>query len=316
MKKNKPLKNKILFAGIIGILLILIAGYFMLSNKPASPAEKPMGIMLLIEYKDTIGLMNMANQMHQRNVTGLLMVTPEFVQVNCEDIKKVIRTGNIEIVASNVGAPFWDMPYDEQKARMIEMKQEIENCTGVPIRIISSTYMASDLNTIKAAEELGIPYVTARGTTGTKATVYQPEGYNVKVLSVSNIEFVPFEYGSLCDYSFYERAGTPADMLAELNRSMEPLSEKEMEQFGPYHRITPTSHANIGGYLKPWNDMWLSFWDMADVRWVTLDEFMSQSDWAIPLWQIPINKNAPYTEEKIRPLIPYEEEEKVPVICI
>jgi hypothetical protein len=37
----------------------------------------------------------------------------------------------------------------------------------------------------------------------------------VKILSVSNIPLVTFEYGSLCDYSFYERAGTPNDMKAE-----------------------------------------------------------------------------------------------------
>jgi hypothetical protein len=315
IKKRKMPKNKILLWGISGLILLLILGSI-LQTRGILPAEKPIGIMLLIEYKDTVGLTNLVNQMDKRNITGLLMVTPEFVQANCENIKKVIETGNVEIVASNVGAPFWDMPYEEQKARIIEMKQGIENCTGVPIRIVSSTYMASDMNTIKAAEELGIPYVTARGTTGTKATVYQPEGYNVKILSVSNIQYVPFEYGSLCDYSFYERAGTPADMIAELNRATEPLTPKEQAWFGPYHRITPTSHANIGGYLKPWNDMWLEFWSTDKIEWVDLDTFMENADWTIPLWQIPINKNAPYTEEKIRPLVPYEKEEKVPLMCI
>lgn len=175
--------------------------------------------------------------------------------------------------------------------------------------------MASDMNTVKVAEELGIPYVTARGTTGTKATVYQPEGYHVKILSVSLIELVPFEYGSLCDYSFYERAGTPKDMLGELNRALEPLTDKEKARFGEHQRITPTTHTHIGGYLKQWNDMWLNFWDSSQIKWVPLDEFMTEPDWAIPLWQIPINQNNPYTVEKIRPLVPYEEEETVGNIC-
>jgi hypothetical protein len=105
-------------------------------------------------------------------------------------------------------------------------------------------------------------------------------------------------------------------MVEELNRALEPLSPKEQAWFGTHQRITPTSHANIGGYLKPWNDMWLNFWDTAEVNWVTLDEFMTETDWEIPLWQIPVNKNAPYTAEKIRPLVPYEEEEKVPMMCI
>ncbi len=34
-------------------------------------------------------------------------------------------------------------------------------------------------------------------------------------------------FGSLCDYSFFERAGTPQDMRAELDRALEPLTDKE-----------------------------------------------------------------------------------------
>jgi hypothetical protein len=195
------------------------------------------------------------------------------------------------------------------------MLEGIENCTKTKPRIISSRYMASDMNTIKVAEDLGIPYVTARGTTGTKATVYQPEGYNVKILSVSLIELVPFEYGSLCDYSFYERAGTPRDMIGELNRALEPLTEKEKARFGEYSRITPTSHTYIGGNLKQWNDMWFEFWNKSHINWVSLDEFMEKPDWEIPLWQIPINQNNPYTAEKVHPLISYDEEEKVNNLC-
>jgi len=272
--------------------------------------------MILIESTNTsAGLIEMTSQMEKRGISGLLIVTPEFANAHCDEIKKSLSYGNIEIVASNVGAPFWGMPYDKQKTRIIQMLDGIENCTEIRPRIISSRYMASDINTIKVAEDLGIPYVTARGTTGTKATVYQPEGYHVKILSVSLIEIVPFEYGSLCDYSFYERAGTPKDMEGELNRALEPLTEKEKTRFGEYQRITPTSHTYIGGYLKQWNDMWLKFWDNSNVKWVKLDDFMAKPDWTIPLWQIPINQNNPYTTEKIRPLIPYNEEETVDNIC-
>ncbi|MBD3209903.1 hypothetical protein GF318_00820 [Candidatus Micrarchaeota archaeon] len=282
------------------------------SNK--TTAGRPKGIMFMIEYENTTGLSNFVNEMDKRDISGLLMVSPEFVNSNCGDIKQVIKH-DVEIVACNVESPFWDAPYDEQKERIIEMTEGIENCTGEPVRIVSSRYFASDMNTIKVAEELGIPYVTARGTTNTKATVYQPEGYNVSVLSVSNIPWVLFEYGSLCDYSFYERAGTPENMSEELRRAVEPLSEKEKERYGKYHRISPVSHTRIGGLLRPWNDMWLEFWDTTDVEWVGLDEFMENPDWRMPLWQLPINKNAPYTAEKIRPLTPYEEEEKVQNPC-
>ena len=274
--------------------------------------QKAKGIMILIEFKDTVGLQNFTNEMEKRNINGLLMVTPEFVKDNCDDIKAVIKKG-VEIVGTNVEAPFWDIPYEVQKKRIIDMTKNIEACTGIPVRIISSRYMASDMTTLRVAEELGIPYITSRGTTDTKATVYQPEGYNTKILSISNIPIATFKYGSLCDYSFFERAGTPQDMRAELDRALEPLTDKEKIRYGIYHKITPVSHTWIGGYLKPWHDMWLEFWDNTtnDIEWVSLDEFMADSDWVLPPWQIPINKNAPYTPEKMRLLVSYEDEEKV-----
>ena len=57
--------------------------------------------------------------------------------------------------------------------------------------------------------------------------------------------------------------------------------------------------------------MWINFWDDKNVEWVSLDEFMAEPDWVMPLWQIPTNVNNPYTEEKVRPLYNYEDEEKV-----
>lgn len=311
MKKNiNTILLILLLLSLVGNLVIF--NYFSKTEK--GEETKTRGIMILIEYKDTIGLSNFVNEMYKRNIHGLLMVTPEFVNENCDEIKELLKY-NIEIVGSNVGAPFWDMPYEDQKARIIEMKEGIEACTEVPVRIISSRYMASDMTTVKVAQELGIPYVTARGTTDTKATVYQPEEYNVKILSVSNIPHVKFKYGSLCDYSYFQRAGTPDDMMEELMRALEQPAQRDQVRFGPHHKITPVSHTNIGGYLKPWTDMWIEFWDTADVEWVSLDEFMAEPDWVLPAWQIPINKNAPYTPEKIRPLIPYEEEEKIKNPC-
>jgi len=311
------INNKILYLIFIIIIVAIVSAIiFYFVSGPKTTEIKTDGIMILIESKsEPIGLSTMVTEMKEKNIYGLLMVSPEFVQTNCEEVKNTLSLGNIEIVAANVQEPFWDILYEDQKARIVKMLDEIEGCTGTRPRIISSRYMASDMTTIQVAEDLGIPYITARGTTGDKATVYQPEGYNVKILSVSNIPLVTFEYGSLCDYSFYERAGTPNDMREELTRAIELLTPKEKAWFGQYSRVTPVSHTYIGGNLKQWNDMWVEFWDNANINWVSLDEFMEKPDWTIPLWQIPTNKNNPYTQEKIRPLTPYEQEEKVINIC-
>ncbi|MGI6278757.1 MAG: polysaccharide deacetylase family protein [Patescibacteria group bacterium] len=281
-----------------------------------SPESDPEGIMILIEYRDTIGLVNFVNELQKRNIPGLLHVSGEFVEANCETIKELLNH-DMEIMASLSGEPLWGSSYEKQKEQIIETTEKIKTCTGQPVKIISSPYMASDINTLKAADELGIPYITARGTTDTKATVYEIEGYETKILSVSNIPKVQFKYGSLCDYSYYERAGTPEDMMAELTRAIQPLTDKEKERYGPNHKITPVTHTNIGGYLKPWTQMWLEFFDQTanQIDWVDLDTFMADSDWILPDWQLPINKNAPYTPEKIRPLVSYEEVEKVQNPC-
>jgi len=326
MKENPKL---VVLAVILSFLLVGLVGYGVFNFEPAADKDAgevspevtiassgPQGIMILIEYRDTIGLVNFVNELQKRNIPGLLHVSGEFVEANCETIKELLKY-DMEIMASLEGKPFWDVSYDEQKQIIADMKAKVEVCTGRPVKIISSPYMASDLNTLKAADELGIPYITARGTTDTKATVYEVEGYQTKILSVSNIPKVQFKYGSLCDYSYYERAGTPEDMMAELTRAIQPLTEKEKERYGPNHKITPVTHTNIGGYLKPWFQMWLEFFDQTkdQVDWVDLDTFMTDPDWTLPDWQVPINKNAPYTPEKIRPLTSYEEVEKVQNPC-
>ncbi|MDD4994807.1 MAG: hypothetical protein PHT66_02450, partial [Candidatus Pacebacteria bacterium] len=119
MKINNNLTFLII---ILAILAISLIGFSYLKtgiNEEGISKEKVKGIMLLIEYKDTVGLANFVNEMKERDIKGLLMVTPEFVQDNCEEIKEVIKH-DIELVASNIGAPLWDIPYEEQKARIIE----------------------------------------------------------------------------------------------------------------------------------------------------------------------------------------------------
>lgn len=309
-KGNRLLPIIMLFV----VALVLGAGIgFLLTNvfvcKDAEPIEQEAsteqpdtrGIMVLIEYQDTVGLANMVNELYSRDMHALLMVTPEFVGDHCSDIREIMKH-NVEIVAANVSEPFWGMSYEDQYERIGEMLEGIKNCTGEDVRIIGSRYMASDENTWKAADELGVEYVLARGTLQTRSIVIKPEEYDVKILHVSNIPSLEFMYGSMCDYSYFERAGTPSDMLAELDRALQ------------YEKVTPVSHTRIGGLKKEWVEMWKDYFDNYEVTWQSLDEF-GTVDKTMPAWQIPINQNAPYTPEKIRPVTPYEEVEDVDNPC-
>lgn len=299
-------KLLIIPALMIGVLLLLAGEYFFINKyvckNTQTDTPTPQAMMLLIEFQNTDGLVNMVNDMKGRDVKGLLMVSGSFIQKHAEVLKEVLKTGVVELAPSYDPEPFWGMSYDKQYEIISQMIENAQTYLGVTPRVISSRYMASDENTVKVAQALGIEYITARGTTDLATTVYKPEEYDVKIISVSNIDVPEFKYGSFCDYSFYERNGSPEDMETQYKRAIQ--NEKFMA----------VSHTYIGGYKERWNDMWHRFWENYEVDWVDLDT-LGSVDREMPMWQIPVNKNAPYTPEKIRPAIPYEEEENVTNPC-
>lgn len=279
----------------------VVSRYFRISKEREDVKNVPKGMMVLIEYQDMSGLVNFVNEMYERDIKGVIYSGPEFVEKNCDNFKKLLNY-NVEIMGAYTKDPLWGMSYEDQLAALRDVTNRIEACTGQPVRILSSKYQASDENTVKAADELGVPYIVARGTTDTEATVYQPEEYNVKILSVSNIPSIRFKYGSLCDYSYWVRGGTPEDMLEELQNSLSN------------NKITPLSHTRIGGMKEQWFKMWVDFFDNYEVDWVSLDEIMT-TDITLPFWQIPQNHNAPYTPETEQPVLELEQEEDVENPC-
>ena len=310
MKKNLPTFYKFLFC----FLFILVAEFYLVrefacpittedSEEPQQEqTTKPKGMMILIEYTDMVGLSNFVNEMYKRDITGVFFTGPDFVEENCEEVKKLLEYDNIEIMGAYVKDPLWDMSYEDQYDALKDVKDRIEACTGEPVRILSSKYQASDENTAKVADALGVPYIVARGTTETEAFVYQPEEYDVKILSVSNIPSIRFKYGSLCDYSYWVRGGSPEDMMIELSAAANN------------NKVTPLSHTRIGGIKERWLNMWTNYWDTYDIEWVGLDEMMT-TDMTLPYWQIPQNHNNPYTPSTMQPDFELSEEVDVNNPC-
>ena len=301
---NKPIKYFFLVFGALVLLVIgmIIGAQYMCKKGAETEKVKPKGMMLLIEFNNTDGLANMVNDMRERNIKGLLMVNADFIKKNAEELKEILKTGVVELCPSYDPEPFWGMPYEKQYTIIKEMLENSKEYLGVTPRAISSRYMASDETTLKVADELGIEYITARGTTELATTIYKPEEYNVKIISVSNIDVPEFKYGSFCDYSFYERGGEPEDMEEQFKRAIQ--NEK----------IMTTSHTYIGGFKERWNEMWHRLWDNYGVEWVDLDT-LGTVDKTMPTWQIPVNRNAPYTPEKIRPKLEFQDEANVMNPC-
>ncbi len=302
--ENKPIKYCFLVLGSIILLVIgmIIGAQYMCKKGTETEKVKPKGMMLLIEFNNTDGLANMVNDMRERDIKGLLMVNADFIKKNAEELKEILKTGVVELCPSYDPEPFWGIPYEKQYEIIKEMLENSKEYLGVTPRAISSRYMASDETTLKVADELGIEYITARGTTELATTIYKPEEYNVKIISVSNIDVPEFKYGSFCDYSFYERAGEPEDMEEQFKRAIQNK------------KIMATSHTYIGGFKERWNDMWHRLWDNYAVEWVDLDT-LGTVDKTMPTWQIPVNKNAPYTPEKIRPKLEFQDEANVMNPC-
>ena len=289
----------LLFSFIMGILL----GPCLKNSKNDEPIiEEPQkeAIMLMIEFEGTEGLINFVNDLKERNIPGLLIVSAEFVENNCDVVNTLLGYHDIEIAGLDSSKALWDVPYEEQLTILQNSKEKIFECTGKEIRVFGSRYFAYDENTVKAAEQLGIEYVLARGTTGALATIYQPIEYDVKIFSVSNVDSQNWGTGSLCDYSYWAREGTASDFETELFGALK------------YDKISPVSHTYIGGLKKSWNDVYLKFFDESDLTWLDLDSF-GKVDVSLSITEIPTNREVQY--ETPHPAVPLDEEANIENPC-
>jgi peptidoglycan/xylan/chitin deacetylase (PgdA/CDA1 family) len=272
---------------------------FLDSSKFLSSSTK--GMMILIEFdEDTTGLSNFVNMASKRDIPTVLLIGPEFIKNHCEELKTLQDFG-MDIGAGVNSKPFWDVPYQEQFDLMEETKQIYKNCFGEDLKMFNSRYFGYDENTLKAAESLGIKYIFARGTTGERCTVYKPKEYDVKLISVSNINSPKFGTGSLCDYSYWARAGKPGDFEEKLFESLK------------YDKISPVSHTYLGGMKKEWNNVYLRFFDDTNIEWESLDEFAKEPDLIIPFSKISQNREVQYVQPK--PMKSLEETENVDNPC-
>ncbi len=264
------------------------------------PLGDTEGLMLLIEFEGMGGLANFVYELHQRGIPAVLIADSGFVTENCDAVSALQQYG-LEVGGVYPQETFWDMPYDMQYALMEYTRDTIEACTGKPMRVFGSRYFAYDENTIKAAEALGIPYILARGTTGARATIYQPLEYDVKIFSVSNVTSPEWGSGSLCDYSYWARGGTPLEFGEELFTALE------------HDRISPVSHTYLGGMKAAWNVEYLNFFDYGNVNWLDLDAFGGTVDVVCPFADIPDNREVQY--QTPHPQIPLEDEPNVDNPC-
>jgi len=282
------------------IITILIIILFVFGYKLINKKQDINALIMLIEFERIEGILNWEKELDARGLTALISVKENILNEYPEVFKRLAQKG-YEIAGSASGDPFWDVPYKEQYQIMEETKIIVENITGKPMEVFSSRYFAYDENTLKAADALEIGYILARGTAGEKAVVYNPEEYNTKIISVSNIPFEEMGTGSLCDYSLWARGATAEDLDNVLIDCIDR---------NPSDMIV-VSHAYLGGTRLAWWNVYNKILDSDRILWKGFNNWL---DNLIPLAMmnedIPINREVKY--EVPTPKFPIEELELVP----
>ncbi len=250
--------------------------------------QKPVGLIQLIEFEHMDGLRNWAYELDQRGLKSLVFVTANILEEYPEDIKWLADEGH-EIAGGYSQEPLWDVDYETQLAVIEEAQELVETVTEKPMRVFGSRYFAYDENTLKAAEALGVEYVLARGTSDVEAIIYQPDEYDCKIISVSNVTFEDMGRGSLCDYSLWARGSTAAEFADVVDEAVAKQPE----------RIMVASHAYLGGVKKDWWDTYENLLDGATVEWAAnFDVWVTANSGVnleVPLALIPENREVLYT---------------------
>lgn len=235
------------------------------------------------------GVRNWVHELDQRNKSALLNVQDELLKENSKEFEILAQKG-YEIAGGYHQKAFWDVNYSFQYEKMKSAQDMIENITGKPMRVFGSRYFAYDENTLKAAEELGVEFILARGTDDVEAVIYKPKEYNVRIISVSNVEFEKMGRGSLCDYSLWARGATAEDLQEKLDYALNKSPQ----------RLMVVSHAYLGGVKQSWWETYEEFLDSDEVHWIAdFDEWVSEDNGInreLPLDQIPVNREVQYVE--------------------
>ena len=152
------------------IALCIAVGLAVAGLVPSVRAQAPTnGLIMLIEFEKIEGIRHWERELDKLGLTALVQAQNNVLKEFPDDFARLAARG-YTISGIDAEKPFWDVAYDDQFARMREVKQSVERITRKPMRVFGSRYFAYDENTLRAADALGIEYVLGRGTAGALAT--------------------------------------------------------------------------------------------------------------------------------------------------
>jgi len=255
------------------------------------------GLMMLIEFEGIEGILQWEKELDDRNLTALVKAQDNIIEENPAVFKRLANKG-YEIGGGYSQAVFWDMPYEQQLDFMRASQQLIEQVTGKEMRLFGSRYFSYDENTLRAADALGIEYILGRGTQDVEAVIYNPEEYEVNIISVTNVDLDEMGRGSLCDYSLWARGSTAQNFGEMLKASLDK---------NPQNMIL-VSHAYLGGTRKEWWTEYQRVLVSDKVVWRGFNDWLEHNQAsALPNADIPINREVKYVQPNpAQPMEAYE----------
>ena len=170
--------------------------------------------------------------------------------------------------------------YEIQKTIIHTVNDKLVEITGRSMVTFSGKYFSYDEHTLQIAEEMGIPYILARGTHEARAVFYQPREYRPTIVSVSNVPSRQLGTGSLCDESLEARNETPEafrKLLFDLHED----------------RMILVAQTHVSGLRQEWWDVYMHYLDSDKVRWQPLQDFVTAPQ-IMANKDIPMNKRADY----------------------
>lgn len=281
----------------VAVAGILIALTYAAAGETQIPTN---GLIMLIEFEKVEGVRHWERELDQRNLTALVQAQHNVLREYPKDFERLATKG-YPVAGLYAEKPFWDVPYDEQYARMREAKEAVEQITHRPMRVFGSRYFAYDENTLRAADALGVEFVLGRGTAGALATIYAPREYKTKIISVSNVPFAEMGTGSFCDYSLWARGSTDRDFAALVDKV---IASRPSD-------LVMVSHAYLGGMSVQWWRTYENALARNEVKWRGFDEWVRAVKVSeLPYAEIPVNREVKY--EVPRPAVPLEKLELLP----
>ncbi|HHX58487.1 MAG TPA: polysaccharide deacetylase family protein [Candidatus Moranbacteria bacterium] len=248
--------------------------------------KKINGLLMLIEFERIEGILQWEKELDRRNLTALVKVQDNVLEGNPEIFRRLAAKG-YEIAGGYDEAPMWNMSYEQQYQLLKDSKKRVETITGQPMRVFGGRYFSYDENTLKVADALGVEYILGRGTRDVEAVIYQPREYQVKVISVTNVDVgSEMGRGSLCDYSLWARGSGPDEFGVMVDESIDK---------NPANMIL-VSHSYLGGTRIKWWREYEKALGSSKMNWRSFEDWLTeQSVINLPNAEIPVNQEVKYT---------------------